>query len=145
MPGIFGDLDLESAKDNPNEIPRNTYHCLVTGMKIARTSSGDKLGVTFTFTIMDGDYASKKVTEWKQIPEPSDPKNMTEEEANAASYLKQRLLSFGVPADKVNDVTPDDIVGKVEVDVSVDENPKRPGFPQVRRVALHDAVVDFSK
>jgi len=141
--GLFGDLDVASAKDNPNEIPPNTYHCVVTKVATAPTRNGEKLGMTITYKILSGDYEGKSFTEWKEIPQPVDPRNPTKDEERAISFIKQRLVSLGIPSDQMNSLKPDDLIG-IEADVSVIENPKNPLYPQVRRVSLHESDVRFT-
>jgi hypothetical protein len=141
--GIFGDLDIASAADNPNEIPPNTYYCSIFRVTTAPTRDGAKLGMTITYKILDGDYKDKQFTEWKEIPQPVDPRNPTKDEERAMSFIKTRLISFGIPADQMNNLKPDDLLG-IEVDVSTVENPKNPLYPQVRRVSLHEGNVRFT-
>src|SRR6476659_8359264 len=100
---LFGDLDVASANDDPFKIPPNTYPCTVTAVKVGPTKAGDKVGMTLVYTIQDGDFAGDDITEWKEIPQPADPRNLTREEARALSFLKQRLLNLEVPEDRMND------------------------------------------
>lgn len=137
---LFGDLDLTDISDDPFAIPDNVYHCHVTGVKSAMTKADpsknktSKLGMTIEYSIADGDQKGKKFTEWKRIPEPADPKNMTDDEKRDATYLKKRLVDFGIPADMMNKVMPEDIIG-ASLDVKV---VTEGGYVRVKNVTLHD-------
>lgn len=130
--GMFGDLDIESAADDPFAVPDNTYEAFLTEVKVGRTKDGSKLGMTLVYTISNGEHASKQVREWKNIPQPADPKNPDADESRALSFLKSRLLDLGIPSNRINSVQPDDLVGK-EVTIAV---VNRDGFVNVRKVTL---------
>lgn len=139
---IFGDLDIESALDDPFNIPDNTYHCFVFSVEVKDTKGGTKpdgtvkeikRGITINYKIADDSvYNDKLIQEWKHIPKPADPKKPTADEASAASYLKQRLADFGIPTNRMNSVQPDDLIG-LEVYVSV---AKKNDYLNVRKVSL---------
>jgi hypothetical protein len=132
--GMFGDLDLESAQDDPFAIPDNSYVAYLTDVRVGPTKNGDKVGMTMEYTIDEGPHSSKKISEWKQIPQPVDPKNLTDEEMRAMSFIKQRMLSLGVPAEKINEVKPDDLIGtKVVVAVK-----NKGGYTNVRSIQVVD-------
>lgn len=128
---LFGDLDVASANDDPFKIPPNTYNCTVTAVKVGPTKAGDKVGMTLVYTIQDGEFAGDDITEWKEIPQPADPQNLTKEESRALSFLKQRLLNLEVPEDKMNSVSDDDLVG-MEVYVTTKEG--KNGYTNVQKV-----------
>lgn len=110
---IFGDLDVESAADDPFAVPNNTYRTILTDAKVGPTKAGDKIGLTITWTIQSEDeHNGKMITEWKHIPDPGDPKNLSDEEKRAASFLKKRMLDLGIPPERINSVTPDDLIGR---------------------------------
>lgn len=108
---LFGDLDFDSVPDDPFYIPDNSYLAYVTDVKTGPTKAGDKVGLTLTYTISDGEYEGRKVTEWKQIVQPADPAHPTAEEAKTLSYLKARMLDLGIPANRLASITPDDLQG----------------------------------
>ncbi len=108
--GIFGDLDVASASDNPWLVPANTYECTVYTAEVKRDKN-EVLGLELIYKISSGEHEGKTVREWKQIPEPADPKNLTPDEKKATSYLKMRLLSFGVPESRMNSMNINDILG----------------------------------
>ena len=125
--GLFGDLNLEDAPDDPNAIPDNTYEAYLTDLKKGPTKDGSKVGVTFTYTISEGALDGRKVTEWKSA-------NPTDDEATKG-YLKQRILGLGVPADRISQVDPSDLIGK-HVYITVKN---RNGYANVNRATLIDA------
>lgn len=134
--GIFGDLDVASASDNPFAIPDNTYECYLTEVAVRPTKDGSKVGLNLTYRIASGDKEDRRIKEWKHIPAGSDLTS-TDSEVKAAaeralSFLKMRLKELGVPAEKMNDLQPDDLIGK-HVNVSVKTID---GFVNVQRVAL---------
>ena len=126
---LFGDLDIESAEDDPFAIPDNTYDCFLTDVKAGPTKAGDKQGMTLEFTIAEGDHMDKKIQEWKRIPDPASP---MEDDERAKSFLKARMLDLGIPAERVNSVTADDLLG-IHCFVSVKNNN---GYTNVRKVTL---------
>ena len=115
---LFGELDVQSAEEIDYSIPDNTYPAFVFDVKVGMTK-GDpannkpkKLGMTLIYKVSEGQYEGRQVQEWKQIPQPADPKNLTEDEQKALSYLKTRMISLGIPENRVNDVTPEDLIGR---------------------------------
>lgn len=130
---LFEGLDVASAADNPFEIPANTYLTTITSVASGPTRNEDKVGMTITYTIQEGDYAGDDITEWKQIPTPADPHNLTKEEKRSLSFLKMRLLELGVPEDRINSVSEDDLVG---LDVYVTTKEGKNGYTNVQKVEL---------
>jgi len=108
--GIFGDLDVASASDNPWLVPANTYEANVYTAEVKRDKN-EALGLELIYKISSGDHEGKTVREWKVIPEPADAKNLTPDEQKAASYLKMRLISLGVPESRMNSMNVNDILG----------------------------------
>lgn len=132
--GLFGDLDVESAADDPFEVPPNVYNAVITEVKVGLTKDQSKMGMTIIYKIIsDDEHAGKQIREWKHIPQPADPKNLSADDKRSMSFLKSRLLDLGVPESKINSVEPDDLVGK-EVTVSVKKGDK--DFINVTKVTL---------
>lgn len=129
--GIFGDLDVASASDNPWLVPANTYEATVYTAEVKRDKN-EILGMEIIYKISSGDHEGKTVREWKVIPEPADPKNLTPEENKATSYLKMRLRSFGIPESRMNSMNVNDILG-LEVIIKVTVNGE---YTNVSRVDL---------
>lgn len=124
---FFGELDLENAPDDPNSIPDGTYRAFLTDIgKKGTKNDPNKIGVTFKYKLSEGQYDGFEVTEWKSA-------NATDDD-RTKSWLKQRLLGLGVPADRLSSVDPSDLIGK-EVYVTVKA---RNGYTNVNRVSLAD-------
>lgn len=132
---LFGELDVASASDNPFEVPPNTYNGYLTDVKVGPTKNGDKVGMTLIYTVDGGEYDGRSVSEWKEIPQPSNPKSLTAEEKRAASYLKRRLLDLGIPESRMNSVSPDDLIGTALV-FTVKEG--KNGYMNVTTVKLRE-------
>jgi hypothetical protein len=138
MSSIFGELDVESAADDPFAIPDNTYRAVLTDAKVGPTKAGDKIGLTLIYTINSDDQFNERiVSEWKGIPEPNDPKNLTEDESRQAAFLKQRMLSLGIPPERINSVTPDDLIGRECFITIFNKN----GYMNIRKLVLIDEGV----
>ena len=131
--GIFGDLDVASAADNPWAVPANTYEMNVYTAEVKRDKN-EALGLEIVYKISSGEHEGKTVREWKTIPEPADAKNLTPDEQKAASYLKMRLLSLGIPESRMNGMNINDILG-TEVVVKVTVNGE---YTNVARVELRE-------
>ena len=135
---IFGDLDIASAADDPFSVDPGTYHATVSEVKVKGSKDQTKKGLQITYTILTCDenpaMAGRTVSEWKTIPEPDDPKNPTADDAKAMSFLKMRLLSLGIPENRMNTVEFVDLQG-VEVVITVEKNN---GYTNVKRVELYD-------
>ena len=129
--GIFGDLDVASAEDNPWAIPANSYECTVYTVEVKRDKN-EVLGMEFIYKISSGEHEGKTCREWKVIPVPDDPKNLTADEKKAASYLKMRLKSLGVPETRMNNINVNDLLG-LDVVVKVVVNGE---YTNVQRVEL---------
>jgi hypothetical protein len=129
--GIFGDLDVASASDNPWAVPANTYEATVYTAEVKRDKN-EVLGLELIYKISSGDHEGKTVREWKVIPEPNDPKHLTPEENKAASYLKMRLRSFGIPESRMNSLNINDVLG-LDVVIKVVVNGE---YTNVQRVDL---------
>ena len=105
--GLFGDLDVSSAEDNPWMVPANTYEADLYEVEVKPNKAGDKKNLILTYKISSGEHTGKTVTEYKQVPSGSD----TPEDKKAASYIKQRLSTLGVPESRMNTVEVNDLVG----------------------------------
>lgn len=124
---LFGDLALEGAPDDPFAIPDSTYRAYLTDVKKGPTKDKSKVGVTFRYKISEGDHKDQEITEWKSA-NPGD-------DTRTKSFLKQRIIGLGVPADRISVVDPSDLIGK-EVFVTTK---MRNGFTNVQNVVPVDA------
>lgn len=136
--GIFGDLDLEQYEDDPWKIKPDVYEATVTAVETKANKGNTGNFLVLTYTIQSGPNSKQTIQEWKGIPQPADPKNPTPEDARKGSFLKQRLISLGVPLSRLNSVDTDDLVG-VDVYITVGEN--KQGFPQVNKVELRTGAM----
>jgi hypothetical protein len=130
---IFGDLDIESAADDPFKVPPSVYNCIVEKVEVGPTKDKSKVGMTIIYKITEGDEAGKSVREWKQIPTPADPKNLSPDDKRAMSFLKARMLDLGIPETKINSVKPEDLIAK-EVTITVKDG--KNDFTNVTKVTL---------
>lgn len=143
---LFGELDVQSAEEIDYTVPDNTYPAFVFDVKVGMTKGNPtenkpkKLGMTLIYKISEGEYEGRQVQEWKQIPEPADPKNLTEDEKRSLSYLKTRVLSLGIPEERVNDVQPDDLIGREVVITLVSKGE----YQNVRKVVAKSDVAGIS-
>lgn len=133
--GIFGDLDLASASDDPFSVNDGTYEAVVTKAEVRQNKNETDNFLVLEYTIEDdGNMSGRKVSEWKKIP-----KQGAEDFDRAASFLKQRLLSIGIPNERINSFEPDDALG---ADVVITVKTKD-GYANVNKVAtLTDEQVD---
>ena len=129
MSSIFGDLDIESAADNPFTVVPGTYNAIVSSVGEETSQKGNR-GLVFKYTITGDDdpMAGREVSEWKNIPK--DPS--TTEGQRALSFIKMRLQSLGVPNNRLNSTEPDDLIG-TEVVITVVE---KDGYTNIRKLVL---------
>lgn len=134
MSSIFGDLDVANAEDNPFEVEAGTYEATVTDVQVKPTAKGDKTGLILEYTITDESNNGKKVSEWKEIPDKNSPNA-----ARAASFLKMRLASLGVPEGRMNDLQTDDLMN-LDVVVTVTKSTGKDGtvYTNVNKVVLNE-------
>lgn len=144
--GLFGDLDVASAVD-PLYVPPGTHECYLTKADVKQMNGTDKDGepkfpsLILTFTIADdeGDLNGLTVSEFKSVP-PSDKADTPKGKA-ALGWLKNRLDSLGVPADRMNDLDPNDLVG-IHCYVTVKKNGDYTNVQKV--VVIDDAALSVS-
>lgn len=132
---LFGELDIESAADNPFFKPNGTYECVI-GLAEVRKSKAGNVGFWLEYVIKAGQpKEGKKITEWKTVPMPWEVKGYQTQEAmnsNAApsdevkedaaknlSFLKMRLKEFGFEGEELNNVTQADIMKVGDVAVTI--------------------------
>lgn len=103
--GFLADLGLDSVEADPNAIPDGKYAAYVYDAKIVAykdTSKGKAL--VLTYKIAPGSiHSGKTVDEWKSCNKFDD--------ARSKGYLKQRILSLGVPENRMADLDPNDLKG----------------------------------
>lgn len=109
--GLFDELDIAGAKDNPWEIPDDTYLCVISNLEVKQNSAGN-MGMYLTFTIREGEYAGMEISDYKRVPHKDDKDKLTGKKyEDAKSFIKMRLESLGVPESRMNSVTKEELVG----------------------------------
>lgn len=143
---LFSGLDVASAADNPFEVEPGTYRAVVSKVTTDKTKQGDKFGMLIEYTIDDenaGPSNGNSVSEWKRIPHNEDAVPLNEgEKARALSFLKQRLMNLGIPEARMNDVTPDDLMG-IRVVISVKKNGEYTNVAKVDLDQTESGAVSF--
>jgi len=121
---IFGDIDIANAEEVSNVLPADTYECVVSNFEVKPTKDGSKLGLNIAYTVsQEGRFKARLIFEWQRVPRPTDTDLDEAGKAQALSYLKHRLLSLGIPEDRLNTVQPADVIGKTVL-VSVKVKPR---------------------
>jgi hypothetical protein len=102
--GLFDELDIAGAADNPWLIPDNTYPCVVSDLVVKADKNGN-MGMIFSYKVREGDHAGFELSEYKRLPSSKDATPLSEAEKNKAmSYIKMRLDSLGIPESRMNSV-----------------------------------------
>jgi hypothetical protein len=94
---------MGNVPDDPYAKPDNKYLCTITQSEGKPTKGNDKYGWNLTFSIVEGDYKSADIFEWKMLCA-WDGEKIVEEEVNRRdlSHIKQRMLQLGVSYDIIN-------------------------------------------
>lgn len=137
---LFGDLDVESADDNPWIKKDGTYNAALSGLAVKPTKGGDKVGLSLEFKIVDGIYKTRIIRQWLWIPSQEHLKDPDEEKAakaaQAVSQLKYTMTSMGVPAERVNSVQAEDLMAMDQTyDVTIRN---KNGSENVTGIAVHE-------
>jgi hypothetical protein len=134
--GLFDELDIAGAEDNPWSVPDNTYAAVVSNVEVKKDRN-DNMAMTFYYKINDGDFTDREISEYKRLPHKSDAVQLTGKALeDAKSYIKLRLASLGIPEERMNSVDTDDLIG-IECYITVKNNK---GFANVRNVTLTSDV-----
>ena len=130
--GLFDELDVAGAADNPFAIPDDAYECVVSDV-VAKKNAKGNMGMTVQYTITDGEYKGRKITEYRRMPHKDDTDVLDDAKAaEARSYIKRTLSKLGIPEDRMNSAGKDDLVG-IQCYVSTQQNGD---FTNVRDVNL---------
>lgn len=111
--GFLSDLGLDDVDSDPNALPDGTYKAALFECKIIEAKDAAKgKFVVFTYKVTDPDskYQGTTIDEWKSANSFDEPRKK--------AWLKQRIMSLGVPEARVNAVDPSDLLGTA-VDVTV--------------------------
>jgi len=119
--GLFDELDVAGAADNPFAIPDDVYPCVVSDVVVKKNAKGN-MGMTVTYTIADGKYKGRKITEYRRMPHKEDSEPLDEAKAaEARSYIKRTMARLGIPEDRMNSAGKEDLVG-LDCYVSTNQN-----------------------
>jgi hypothetical protein len=133
---LFGELDIASASDDPYGVPDDTYKCVVSDLKIAVNSKGNR-GMTLTFKVTEGDFVGAEITDYKRLPSDKDKEPLVgKKKEDALSYVKLRLRDLGIPDSRMNSLTREDVIG-TECYVSTQRKTVNDStFTNVRNISL---------
>lgn len=109
MAGLFEDfeVDFESEVEEFGQgLPVGPYEVIVSQVTTEDKDSGKYLVITYTVT--DGPKKGQTHREYQRMIL-GRPQN--DGEINALRAIKTRMLSFGVPENRINTVSTDDLVG----------------------------------
>lgn len=110
--GLFDELDVAGAADNPFAIPDDTYEAVVSDVVVKRNDDKGTTGMTVKYKVVAGEHAGREITEYRRIPKKDDKEPLSEEKAaQARSYIKRTLSRLGIPEDRMNTAGRDDLVG----------------------------------
>lgn len=124
MTGFLNDLKLSKAPTDPNFLPEGKYPAIVYKLEIKDVKpKGDKpaskaLIITYKVSHIDTENMGKVKTEFKSLPKVPvtldngdiNPEADEDDKKNVA-YLKQRLLSLGVPENELDTMSQTDLLG----------------------------------
>jgi len=115
MTGFLNDLGLSKARTDPNFLSEGKYPAIVSKLNIKDTQkSGPALIITYKVTHDDPENGGKIKTEFKSLPKMKDDGSgeyADEDAVRNAAFLKQRLLSLGVPENELDNMTQESILG----------------------------------
>lgn len=110
--GLFDELDVAGAADNPFAIPDDTYEAVVSDVIVKKNEEKGTTGMTVKYKVTAGEYVGREVTEYRRIPKKDDKTPLDEAgAAQARSYLKRTLSRLGIPEDRMNTADRNDLVG----------------------------------
>jgi len=124
MTDFLNDLRLSNAPTDPNFLPEGKYPAFISDLSIKDVPAkpprpaGKALIITYKVTPLDLENQGKEKTEFKSLPRvpvtlengDTNPEADADDKKNAA-YLKQRLLSLGVPENELDSLKKEDLLG----------------------------------
>lgn len=136
--GLFDgvDVDFDEVQEYSAGLAPGTYSSIVSNVTTEEKDSGTYLVITYTVT--EGPSQGKTHREYNRIIK---GQPQTEQEINNMRFIKTRMLSLGVPAERINSVEPEDIEG-TEVALTVDKQKNNPRYMQVVRVDVLSPVTE---
>lgn len=132
-----------------------TYNFEVLGaeMKVGTKNNPDALNFIVHYSLTGDDGEPHKWDQWLGVPQPADPRNLTENDRVKFSVLKQTLLGLGVSEADINTVGPDDVegvTGTLQIAKSKNKkwdgnDPGREYFTNARNIKADNAAAPASK
>lgn len=105
---LFGDLDLQSAADDPFAVEDGTYDAVVTESVVKdQKKDTSKKGLALKYQIEGGPMNGRKVSDWRNIPMDKNDENYDTDR----SFLKGRLTAFGIPEERFGTFDAPDALG----------------------------------
>lgn len=155
--GIFGDLDLKNANEDPFYKPDDTYLCLITGAPIATSRNNpNNQGMTILYDVQEGNHLGETIREWKSVPfewqvdgyaTEEDWKNQTNFDPKVAKnaktaigFLKRRMMDFGFSPEEMDNIEQKDIIQVGYVYVTIKHDDKKNEKVTGVKVADMDSV-----
>lgn len=123
--GFLNDLGLENVEADPNYIPDGKYAAFVYESSTKIIKNVNYWVITYKIAD-DPNVGGKTVDELKSL-DPKGPKR-----SQQLSFLKQRVLSLGIPESRVSEFDPGDVVG-TPVTISIKH---KDGYQNVGTVEL---------
>lgn len=140
--GFLNDLGVNwDDVSTSNDPPDGTHHCFVVKSEIRTRKSDQSKHWVFTYKIAEGEsHQGRTKDEWRAIPVVNNGKFASERDEQNAGWLKQRLLSLGVPEDRIGVVTPIDVQGTEVYVTLVTKTTTKGTFQNVTNVRLFAEV-----
>lgn len=141
MSGLFEEYGID-----PDEVPEAPSYDVEDGIYEFEISNSfdwvsddeDRSAFVIEYTVGD---EGKKTSEWFNLPE--DASAPTEAEMKKLGFLKQRLLSLGIPREELGTVEKDDLIGitgTLQLKTTRGRNGK--DYQNVRNVTVDDAEAE---
>lgn len=131
--GLFDGLDIDVDWDqveeyNPNVTP-GPHPFLVSNFVVEQKNSVPYLVISYLIT--DGSQKGKTQKEYKRIPLDIS----TEQGQRDAQYIQSRMISLGIPKDRINKVESEDVIG-IEGIVTLVPQKNDPRYNNVAKVTV---------
>lgn len=140
--GFLNELGLNwDAVPTTNNPSDGTHRCFVTKSEIKTKQADQSKSWVITYRVADGEKEQGRTNdEWRPIPNVQNGNFVTEKDETNARWLKQRLMSLGVPETRVGSTSPKDLLG-IECYVTFKTNTTSKGsFQNVVNVKLASEV-----
>lgn len=111
---FLNDLKLSDAPTDPNFLPEGKYPAFVSKLNTKETKSGNALIITYKIDPLDAENQGKIKTEFKSLPtiDKETGQYADDDSKRNAAFLKQRLISLGVPdGPEMDTLSQEDLLG----------------------------------